>query len=154
MDRVGLRIELEPGWDAMALALGQAGVRPDEVTMLIPSHAHTDHRGLAAEFVHRTGARLATSAEPHPLLDVIRDPAIGLEIRRDRARREGVPEFAVDAVVDELPGIDGVYPTPSPTSCSSPGRRSGHTSAPGRCWRSPATGPIRSGCSTAGSDTC
>jgi glyoxylase-like metal-dependent hydrolase (beta-lactamase superfamily II) len=102
--------QLHPGWDAMELALGQAGVRPDEVTLLIASHAHTDHRGLAAEFVRRTGASLATSAEPHPLLDVMRDPAIALEIRRDRARREGVPDFAVDAVVDELPGADGLYP--------------------------------------------
>jgi glyoxylase-like metal-dependent hydrolase (beta-lactamase superfamily II) len=102
--------QLEPGWDAMELALDQAGVRPDEVTMLIASHAHADHRGLAAEFVARTGAILATSAEPHLLLDVIRDPAIPLEIRRDRARRDGVPEFAVDGIVDELPGDDRLYP--------------------------------------------
>ena len=47
--------QLHPGWDAMELALGQAGVRPDEVTMLIASHAHTDHRGLAAEFVRAPG---------------------------------------------------------------------------------------------------
>jgi glyoxylase-like metal-dependent hydrolase (beta-lactamase superfamily II) len=102
--------QLRPSWDAMELALDQAGVRPDEVAMLIASHSHADHRGLAAEFVARTGAILATSAEPHPLLDMIRDPAIPLEIRRDRARREGVPEFAVDGIVDELPGDDRLYP--------------------------------------------
>lgn len=113
--------QLDPGWDAMELALGRAGVRPDDVTLLIASHAHTDHRGLAAEFVRRTGARLATSAEPHPLLDVIRDPAIPFDIRRERALREGVPEFAATAIVDELPGSDGLYPDAAPELVLEPG---------------------------------
>jgi glyoxylase-like metal-dependent hydrolase (beta-lactamase superfamily II) len=113
--------QMEPGWDAMELALGQAGVRPDEVTLLIASHAHTDHRGLAAEFVDRTGARLATSPEPHPLLDVMRDPMIPFEIRRERALREGVPEFLATAIVDELPGNDGRYPDAAPDLVLEPG---------------------------------
>ncbi len=112
---------LDPGWDAMEHALGQAGVRPDEVSMLIPSHAHTDHRGLAAEFVARTGAKLATSPGPHPLLDVLRDPAIPLEIRRQSARREGVPDFALDSTVDELPGSDNGYPDAEPDLVLEPG---------------------------------
>lgn len=106
--------QLSPGWDALEVALRQAGVRPSEVTMLIPSHAHTDHRGLAAEAIARTGARLACSPEPHPLLDVLRDPTIGLDIRRKRADREGVPDFAVEAIIGELPGMDGVYPHAEP----------------------------------------
>jgi glyoxylase-like metal-dependent hydrolase (beta-lactamase superfamily II) len=105
---------LDPGWEAMDLALGQAGVRADDVTLLVISHAHADHRGLAAEFVARTGAQLACSSGPHPMVDVVRDPSIPLEVRRRRARREGIPEFAVDAIVDELPGMDTGYPHAEP----------------------------------------
>lgn len=105
---------LAPGWGAVELALAQVGVRPDDVKLLAISHAHADHRGLAAEFVARTGARLATSSAPHFALDVIRDPAISLAIRRDRGRREGVPEFALDAIVDEIPGTDDHYPHAEP----------------------------------------
>jgi glyoxylase-like metal-dependent hydrolase (beta-lactamase superfamily II) len=105
---------LDPGWDAMEVALGQAGVHPRDVSTLIVSHAHTDHRGLAAEFVDRTGARLLASPEPHPMIDVLRDPAIDLDIRRERALHEGVPGFAVDGIVDELPGMDDSYPNAEP----------------------------------------
>lgn len=112
---------LDPGWAAMEIALRQAGVLPGDVSALIVSHAHTDHRGLAAEFVARTGALLATSAEPHPMIDVLRDPVIDLDIRRERARREGVPEFAVDGIVDELPGRDDFYPETEPDLVLAPG---------------------------------
>jgi glyoxylase-like metal-dependent hydrolase (beta-lactamase superfamily II) len=112
---------LDPGWAAMEIALGQAKVRPRDVSTLVVSHAHTDHRGLAAEFVDRTGARLLTSSEPHPMLDVIREPVIDLEIRRERARHEGVPDFAVDGIVDELPGMDNFYPHAEPDVVLMPG---------------------------------
>lgn len=112
---------LDPGFAAIEVALGQAGALPEDVTLLIASHAHADHRGLAAEFVRRTGARLVTSAEPHPIIDVLRDPGIPLEIRRERARREGVPEFAVDGIVDELPGMDTCYPPVEPDRVLEPG---------------------------------
>jgi glyoxylase-like metal-dependent hydrolase (beta-lactamase superfamily II) len=112
---------LEPGWEAIVHALGQAGVRANDVTLLVISHAHADHRGLAAEFVARTGARLACSADPHPTVDVIRDPSIPLEVRRRRARREGIPEFAIDAIVDELPGMDTHYPDAEPDLVLDPG---------------------------------
>ncbi len=112
---------LDPGWDAMEVALGLAGVRPREVSTLIISHAHADHRGLAAEFVDRTGARLLTSADPHPMIDVLRESVIDIDIRRERAGREGVPEFAVDAIVDELPAMDDAYPHAEPDGVLSSG---------------------------------
>jgi len=112
---------LEPGWDAMAVALEQAGAAPQDVALLVVTHSHCDHRGLAHEVVRRTGCRLAMGAGPHPVIDVLRDPLIPLDARRARARQEGVPAFALDALVDELPGSDDAYPHVEPDVVWEPG---------------------------------
>src|SRR3954447_3417613 len=38
-----------PGWDALEHALGVAGVETRAVALLVCTHAHADHYGLAAE---------------------------------------------------------------------------------------------------------
>jgi glyoxylase-like metal-dependent hydrolase (beta-lactamase superfamily II) len=105
---------LAPGWAAVERALAQAGTRPEQVRLLVVSHAHADHRGLASEVVRQTGCRLATSEGPHPLLDSLRDLTVPLSERRAAARTEGVPELAVDRIVDDLPGDDRFYPAVEP----------------------------------------
>jgi glyoxylase-like metal-dependent hydrolase (beta-lactamase superfamily II) len=112
---------LEPGWDAMALALEQAGAAPQDVALLVVTHSHCDHRGLAQAVVHHTGCGLAMGEGPHPVIDVLRDPLIPLDARRARGRREGVPSFALDALVDELPGSDAAYPHVEPGVVWEPG---------------------------------
>jgi glyoxylase-like metal-dependent hydrolase (beta-lactamase superfamily II) len=101
---------LPPGWSAVAVALERAGVAPRDVQMLVVTHAHCDHRGLASEVVAQTGCSLATGPAPHPIIDVLRDPRIPIETRRSRARREGVAPVALDVMVDELPGGEREYP--------------------------------------------
>ena len=105
---------LPPGWGAMEVALRQAGADPDDLEMLVVTHSHADHRGLAAELVRRTGCTLAMGEAPHPILDVLRDPSLPLDARRARGLAEGVPRVALDRFVDDLPGDDGVYPAAEP----------------------------------------
>lgn len=102
--------QLEPGWPAVRIALAQAGVDPHSVCLLVLTHAHADHRGLAHVVVAQTGCAVAAGPGPHPILDRLRDPSIPLLERRARSLTEGVPAVAVDRMVDDLPGADGVYP--------------------------------------------
>ena len=105
---------LPPGWDAMEVALGQAGAAPEDLELLVVTHSHADHRGLAGEIVRRTGCAMAMGEAPHPILDVLRDPSLPLDARRARGLEEGIPRVALDRFVDDLPGDDGVYPAAEP----------------------------------------
>jgi glyoxylase-like metal-dependent hydrolase (beta-lactamase superfamily II) len=98
---------LAPGWEALELALARAGASAAEVELLIVTHSHADHRGLADELVAAAGCGFAMGPPPHPQIDVLRDPTIELDLRRERGRREGVPASLLDAIVDDLPAGDG-----------------------------------------------
>jgi glyoxylase-like metal-dependent hydrolase (beta-lactamase superfamily II) len=100
---------LEPGWDGLMLALERAGIAPDGIELLVVTHSHSDHRGLAAGLVDATGCGFAMGPPPHPQIDVLRDPAIPLASRRARAKREGVPAALLDILVDEIPSDDCHY---------------------------------------------
>ena len=107
----------------MEVALRQAGADPDDLELLVVTHSHADHRGLAAEVVRRTGCTLAMGKAPHPILDVLRDPGLPLDARRARGLREGIPPVALDRFVDDLPGSDGVYPAVEPDRILATGER-------------------------------
>lgn len=105
---------LPPGWAAMEIALRQARADPEDLALLVVTHSHADHRGLAAAVVGHTGCTLAMGPAPHPVLDTLRDPSIPLEVRRASGLREGIPAPTLDRFVDDLPGDDGVYPSAEP----------------------------------------
>jgi glyoxylase-like metal-dependent hydrolase (beta-lactamase superfamily II) len=98
----------------MKVALGHAGAGPSDLAMLVVTHSHADHRGLAADVVRNTGCGLAMGPAPHPILDTLRDPSIPLEARRASGLREGVPPPALDRFVNDLPGDDAAYPPAEP----------------------------------------
>lgn len=114
---------LPPGWEAMNVALGQAGAAPEDLELLVVTHSHADHRGLAAEIVRRTGCAMAMGEAPHPILDVLRDPSLPLDARRSRGLVEGIPAVALDRFVDDLPGDDGAYPATEPDRVLAAGER-------------------------------
>ncbi len=105
---------LPPGWAALEVALKAAGVAPHEISLLIASHSHTDHRGLATEVIARTGARFAMGPAPHPVIDLLRDPTVAIEQRIARGRGEGVPAELLVRIVSELPATDVGYPEAEP----------------------------------------
>jgi glyoxylase-like metal-dependent hydrolase (beta-lactamase superfamily II) len=107
------------------LALGQAGLGLEDVRLLVCTHSHTDHYGLAAPIVEGAGCELWM----HPAWEHVRlladDPAAALEQRLEVARQSGVPiagleryresrseddDNGIDAIVepdrDLLPGVE------------------------------------------------
>jgi glyoxylase-like metal-dependent hydrolase (beta-lactamase superfamily II) len=95
------------------LALGQAGFGLEDVRLLVCTHSHTDHYGLAAPIVEAAGCELWM----HPAWEHIRlhadDPAASLERRIEVARQSGVPPASLERYRqrnkdDDDNGIDGI----------------------------------------------
>jgi glyoxylase-like metal-dependent hydrolase (beta-lactamase superfamily II) len=107
------------------MALAQAGFGLEDVRLLVCTHSHTDHYGLAGPIVEGAGCELWM----HPAWGHVRlmadDPAAALENRIEVARQSGVPPAAleryramreddddngIDAIVepdrDLLPGVE------------------------------------------------
>ncbi|MGV1048109.1 MAG: MBL fold metallo-hydrolase [Solirubrobacterales bacterium] len=81
---------------ALDLALGQAGFGFEDVRLVVCTHSHTDHYGLAAPITERAGCELWM----HPAWEHVRltvdDPAAALEQRLEVARQSGVPPAALE----------------------------------------------------------
>jgi glyoxylase-like metal-dependent hydrolase (beta-lactamase superfamily II) len=84
------------GLRRLDLALGQAGFGLEEVRLLVCTHAHTDHYGLAAPIVEAARCELWM----HPAWEHVRlladDPAAALDQRLEVARQSGVPPAALE----------------------------------------------------------
>jgi glyoxylase-like metal-dependent hydrolase (beta-lactamase superfamily II) len=85
----------EDGTRQLDLALAQVGFRLEDVRLLVCTHAHSDHYGLAAPIVERAGCELWM----HPAWEHIRvvadDPDAALDRRIEVARQSGVPAAAL-----------------------------------------------------------
>jgi glyoxylase-like metal-dependent hydrolase (beta-lactamase superfamily II) len=95
------------------LALAQAGFGLEDVRLLVCTHSHSDHYGLAAPIVAGAGCELWM----HPAWEHIRlhadDPAASLERRIEVARQSGVPATSLERYRerhkdDDDNGIDGI----------------------------------------------
>lgn len=94
------------------IALAQAGFGVEDVKLVVCTHSHSDHYGLAASICEETGCELWM----HPNWEHIRlqadDPEAALEARLEVGRMSGVPMVALDryrqraANPEEL--IDGI----------------------------------------------
>lgn len=78
------------------IALAQSGFGVDDIELVVCTHAHSDHYGLAASICEQTGCELWM----HPKWEHIRmqadDPAAALERRLEVGRMSGVPPAALD----------------------------------------------------------
>jgi glyoxylase-like metal-dependent hydrolase (beta-lactamase superfamily II) len=95
------------------LALAQAGFDLGDVRLLVCTHSHTDHYGLAAPIVETAGCELWM----HPKWEHVRlladDPAAALEQRLEVARQSGVPlagleRYRESRSEDDDNGIDAI----------------------------------------------
>jgi len=95
------------------LALAQAGFGLEDVRLLVCTHSHIDHYGLAAPIVEAAGCELWM----HPAWEHVRpladDPAAALENRIEVARQSGVPPAALERYremreEDDETGIDAI----------------------------------------------
>jgi glyoxylase-like metal-dependent hydrolase (beta-lactamase superfamily II) len=84
------------GLRRLDLALAQAGFGLEDVRLVVCTHAHTDHYGLAAPITEAAGCELWM----HPRWEHVRlladDPAAALEQRIEVARSSGVPPSALE----------------------------------------------------------
>ncbi|HEY2479888.1 MAG TPA: MBL fold metallo-hydrolase [Solirubrobacterales bacterium] len=78
------------------IALAQAGFGVEQIELVVCTHAHSDHCGLAASICEETGCELWM----HPKWEHIRlqadDPQAALEQRLEVGRMSGVPMAALD----------------------------------------------------------
>jgi glyoxylase-like metal-dependent hydrolase (beta-lactamase superfamily II) len=95
------------------IALAQAGFGLEDVRLLVCTHSHTDHYGLAAPIVEGAGCELWM----HPAWEHVRlladDPKAALEQRIEAGRESGVPlasleRFRERREEDEDNGIDAI----------------------------------------------
>lgn len=86
----------DDGLHQLELALGQAKMKLRDVRLLVCTHAHTDHYGLAGPIVDAAGCELWM----HPAWEHIRalaeDPEKAFERRIEIARQSGVPAAALE----------------------------------------------------------
>jgi glyoxylase-like metal-dependent hydrolase (beta-lactamase superfamily II) len=76
-------------------ALHQAGLRIDHVRLVVCTHAHSDHYGLAAPIVETAGCELWMHPNHEHMTKAARDPDRAFERRLEVARQSGVPAGAL-----------------------------------------------------------
>jgi glyoxylase-like metal-dependent hydrolase (beta-lactamase superfamily II) len=76
-------------------ALHHAGLRLEHVRLLVCTHAHSDHYGLAAPIIERVGCELWMHPNHAHMTRAARDPDRDLERRLEVARQSGVPAAAL-----------------------------------------------------------
>jgi glyoxylase-like metal-dependent hydrolase (beta-lactamase superfamily II) len=73
-------------------ALAMAGLRLEDVRLLVCTHAHADHCGQATAIVERAGCELWMHPERAHLVAQADDPEASMARRIEVARQSGVPE--------------------------------------------------------------
>jgi glyoxylase-like metal-dependent hydrolase (beta-lactamase superfamily II) len=86
----------EPGGlEQLELALAEAGLRLEHVRLLVCTHAHSDHYGLAGPILREAGCELWMHPNHEHMTKAAADPERMLERRVEVARQSGVPADAL-----------------------------------------------------------
>jgi glyoxylase-like metal-dependent hydrolase (beta-lactamase superfamily II) len=97
------------GLGRLEQALDQAGLKVEHVRLLVITHAHSDHYGLAAPIIEAAGCELWMHPNHEHMTRAVTDPKRAFERRIEVARQSGVPEQALRdyqaARKDDGPGI-------------------------------------------------
>lgn len=95
------------------IALAQAGFGVDDIELVVCTHSHTDHYGLAASICEQTGCELWMHPKWEHIRPLADDPLAVLDGRLEVARMSGVPPAALERYrerndkPEEL--IDGIH---------------------------------------------
>ncbi len=93
---------------ALAAALGGAGLSVGDVGMLVGTHAHSDHVGLAEWVIAESGCEFRMHPDTAHFYDAFREPERTRQARERRARQEGVPEDELGAYGDVREETEGI----------------------------------------------
>ena len=95
----------EPGSLAqLELALDQAGLSLEHVRLLVCTHAHSDHYGLAGPIVEASGCELWMHPNHEHMTRAAEDPDRQLERRIEVALQSGVPADALERFREQRKG--------------------------------------------------
>ena len=97
MDQPGALGQLE-------LALGQAGLRLEHVRLLVCTHAHSDHYGLAGPIIDASGCELWMHPNDEHMRKLVEDPDAQMNRRLEVALHSGVPLESVEAAREARTG--------------------------------------------------
>ncbi|HTW11106.1 MAG TPA: MBL fold metallo-hydrolase [Solirubrobacteraceae bacterium] len=86
----------------LELAMGQVGLRLEQVRRLIITHAHSDHWGDAAIVKQISGCEVWMHPNHRHGSEAEADPATALEHRLEIARAGGVPERTIERYLDRI----------------------------------------------------
>lgn len=107
----------------LAAALGQAGFAIADVRQLAATHAHSDHIGLAARVIERSGCEFVMHAASDHFYEATRLPAAIGDARERRARAEGVPDRLLPHYRDTREETQGLIAAVDPDRCLAAGQR-------------------------------
>ncbi len=134
----------------LELALAQAGFAITDVRLVVCTHAHVDHCGLAAPITEAAGCELWIHPAWGHIRRLIDDPDAALDRRLEVARLSGVPGWALERYEADRRGAEtgmaGAAGLRIATWCR--GSRWKPTSAPGRSTRPRGTPPPTSSCTS------
>jgi glyoxylase-like metal-dependent hydrolase (beta-lactamase superfamily II) len=85
-------------------ALDQVGLKLEHVRLVVCTHAHSDHYGLAGPIVDAAGCELWMHPNHAHMTRAAQDPDAALERRVEVARSAGVPEAALQRYHDSRKG--------------------------------------------------
>ena len=86
----------EPGaMDGLERALGQAGLKVEHVRLVVCTHAHSDHYGMAGPVTRASGSELWMHPNHAHVTRSAEDPDAMLARRVEVARHSGVPDEAL-----------------------------------------------------------
>ena len=104
----------EGALEELERTLRLVGYRLEDVALLVCTHAHSDHYGLAAPIVEAAGCELWMHPNHAHMTRAASDPNRALERRIEVARQSGVPLEPLrrwaEERKDQSPGIAGVVP--------------------------------------------
>jgi len=83
------------GLGQLELALREAGLRLEHIRLLVCTHAHSDHYGLAGPIVDAAGGELWMHPNHRHLTAQLDNPERMLERRIEVARQSGVPDSVI-----------------------------------------------------------
>jgi glyoxylase-like metal-dependent hydrolase (beta-lactamase superfamily II) len=88
----------------LELALKEAGLRLEHIRLLVCTHAHSDHYGLAGSIVDAAGCELWMHPNHAHMTANLDDPERMLERRIEVARQSGVPDSVIAAAYEPRRG--------------------------------------------------